>query len=199
MAKKKTKKTAKRRPKRTKKQLTKNGSVRVRILDSLVPPLAGFADTCAFLSRGPNYELIFAYTPAKTEIVRILVGSGPLVNNMWPISREFYESTKEWMENAGLQPDAVGGETIDVNPTSKVFEANLFRMFRSGTSAILECFYVSPHSAHLFATLESVKAVEPLPIVSVQMHIGLMIGMLRAVKGVVDSVQTKTNHKKLGR
>lgn len=171
------------------------GSVKVRIAGK-VPPIVGYADSYSVIERArTSHELVFFDSASRSVLVRITVDEGPLAEHLWGPTVEFFDSSSKVLEQHELQPvppTATPPSLVNTKSTA----CNLFRIFRTGTQAAFEAYYVSPGSVHLAATGVVPQPIHPEPICHVQLSLPVLMGLLEEVRRLVSNSPTVPEEKR---
>ena len=159
----------------------------IRVEVKGLPPLIGFASACALVQRGRAYEIFLSDSASSKCLARLLVHQEPLFEQLLGTSLDFYDGSVTWMAERGIEPAAIASELTNLENIPFPQAANLFRLFRAGTDAVLECYYASPRVIHLSQISKKRGSVKADPVCQVQMDLSLLIGLLRMVKQLKES------------
>jgi hypothetical protein len=158
----------------------------VRIPDG-VPPIAGYADSCALVDRGTAKEIVFFDSATQRALVRMIVDRGDLLDRLWATSVAFYNNGLQYLSKLGISPSELSDPPRNLEGPVPI-ASNVFRVFQSGTEAALEGYYVSPGDIHLarerLRKAKTIKPVGVIPQCHIQISLPLLLGLLGKVKDV---------------
>lgn len=146
------------------------------------PPIFGYADGCGIIDHDHADEIVFYDTAGHRSVARIMVDHAIRADQLWTTSAEFYETTEKVLAEQEIRAAPVGGVPPDITLLPGLVACNVFRIFRAGTEAAFEGYYVSPGSIHMARLKQETKPVVAQAICHVQMTLPLLLGLLEAVQ-----------------
>jgi len=169
------------------------GQVGIDLAKLRQPKVIGFADKCALIDGRQWWELMFlddrAALSSPLVIARLVLMADDLVQRIWPTTSAFLEDAEASLRASGLVfPSLQSGPPPSAIVSSAAAQCTLFGISRSGLSAQLDAYFVSPRSAH-FARTEGRK-LEVLPVLAVQLPIALLVSILRRIRDDRSNLET---------
>jgi hypothetical protein len=165
--------------------------IKVDLAGFQAPSMRVFTNACAVIDGGLFLEFAFAYARPKgpsRPVLSVVVSAEAVVKQLWGTSVRFLETETNNMKEAGIKTQAVG-DSIELGDVP-VLQANLFRLTKSGTEGIMECYWLSPHWV-VAAGIDPKRRPTFDPVVTVQMPSPVLIGMLEHVSKKVDDLRKR--------
>jgi hypothetical protein len=161
-------------------------------LDNLQrPPLAGFVDRLVLIDRGLWFEIRFlqTYSPDSAAVLATaIIYIDALVSTVWENSVEFYNQTLPILKRSKVTLPEIDS-TVDIVPESAAVVINIFGLARAGLDAMVDCFYITSRSAHLFRTER--RDLEVLSLFSVQLSLPLAVALLARIEQLMPDVSRR--------
>jgi len=148
-----------------------------------------FPSQCAVVVGPINVEVIFLDPRGETVLFRLVIDRGSaLTDSIVGRSKGFLETCLKWLadKNVAIEPlvsPPAPGKVGAVTPVS----ANVFRLGRVGTEAVLEGYYASPIDLHAAGQASGQsKRVDLQAVCNIPMSLPVMVGLLQKLTEVAN-------------
>ena len=171
---------------RTKRGTTQGDTMEVRFDAEHAP--TKFADEFFLRDKGITQELLLVDGGTGTVVLRLAIDRGPLVDNFWRSSANFYKQTLMWMRPKEITVSEPLESTPDLTGSTS-WACNIVRASRNGTEGILEAYHVSPRDVHIAGVGGSSGPVLAVFVGRVQMPLPVLVGIFAEVERRLAAIQ----------
>lgn len=156
-----------------------------------LPQLIGFADHCAVEDRGDFWHLAFfeqARDGRRNTIARLVLPVDALARTIYKSAAQMHAELQRDSNRYGAPIYRVESELPSDSELAPVL-SNFVGIARVGPTTGLDFYYMTPRSAHLYATQSRDVAI--LPVLSLQVPAGLLIAILDEVHRALPDLESR--------